>query len=184
MSDRPDVPHDLSYRTTMTPTLSAPPKRLPWLLIALLVMALDQLTKQLIVAQFALGGQQVITSFFNLVRWHNPGAAFSFLADSAGWQRWFFTVLSASASLFIVWLLGRPGQSQSTRAALALILGGAVGNLIDRCVYGYVIDFIQVHWAGWSFPAFNIADSAISVGAVVLIADEIFGRKPDKKITA
>jgi signal peptidase II len=161
-----------------TMTAAAPhSKRLPWLVIALLVIILDQLTKQLIVARFVEGGLQHITSFFNLVRWHNPGAAFSFLANSSGWQRWFFAALAAGASCFILWLLGRPGQSRTSRTALAMILGGAVGNLIDRCFYGHVIDFIQVHAAGWFFPAFNIADSAISVGAFLLIADEIFGKK-------
>jgi signal peptidase II len=157
--------------TPITPAHSN--KLLPWLGIALLVMVLDQITKLLIIGHFAEGASQYITSFFNLVRWHNKGAAFSFLANSSGWQRWFFCALGSIASLFIVWMLKRADQSTQSRSALALILGGAVGNVIDRFAYGYVVDFIQVHANGWHFPAFNVADSAISVGAALLILEEV-----------
>lgn len=144
-----------------------------WLGLALLIVAVDQITKVGIVGIFELGDSWPITSFFNLVRVHNSGAAFSFLAGASGWQRWFFVGLGVAAAVFIVWLLrGHPGQRLFS-LALALILGGAVGNVIDRLWHGHVIDFIQLHYAGWAFPSFNVADSAISIGAVLLIIDEL-----------
>ena len=136
-------------------------------------MLLDQFTKVLIVGSFQLGESSLVTSFFNVVRVHNSGAAFSFLAGASGWQRWFFVGLGAVAAVFITWMLLRHGQQTLFAFALSLILGGAIGNVIDRLLYGHVVDFIQVHWAGWYFPAFNVADSAISVGAACLIWDEI-----------
>ncbi len=144
-----------------------------WLAVALIVMLLDQFTKVLIVGSFQLGESSLVTSFFNVVRVHNSGAAFSFLAGASGWQRWFFVGLGAVAAVFITWMLLRHGQQTLFAFALSLILGGAIGNVIDRLLYGHVVDFIQVHWAGWYFPAFNVADSAISVGAACLIWDEI-----------
>ena len=146
---------------------------LPWLGIALIVIIADQFTKALILGDFQYGETRHITSFFNIVRVHNTGAAFSFLAGAAGWQRWFFIVLGAVAAVFIVWMLKAHGGQRLFSWALALILGGALGNVIDRMLHGYVVDFIQVHWGGWYFPSFNVADSAISVGAVLLIVDEI-----------
>ncbi len=151
-----------------------------WLGLALLVVLADQLAKTLVVARFALGDSVVVTNWFNLVRAHNTGAAFSFLAGASGWQRWFFAALAALASAVIVWMLVRhPGQRLFC-FAVALILGGAVGNLIDRLLRGHVIDFVQVHWSwlepmfqGGYFPSFNLADSAITVGAVALILDEL-----------
>jgi len=107
------------------------------------------------------------------VRVHNTGAAFSFLATAAGWQRWFFVVLGLAATVFIVWMLLRHGGQRLFSFALALILGGALGNVIDRLLHGYVVDFIQVHWGSAYFPSFNVADSAISVGAALLIVDEL-----------
>ena len=146
---------------------------LRWLALALVIVVLDQMTKTLIVEHFALGDSRTVTPFFNLVRAHNPGAAFSFLAGADGWQRWFFTGLGIAASAFIVWMiLKHPGQTLFC-LAVALILGGAVGNVVDRLLHGHVIDFIQVHWAGWYFPSFNVADSAITVGAALLILDEL-----------
>ena len=145
----------------------------PWLGVALAVILLDQLTKTLISGSFELNDSRTITSFFNLVRAHNTGAAFSFLAGAAGWQRWFFIGLGAVAALFIVWLLKRHGGQRLFGWALALILGGAVGNVIDRLLHGYVVDFLQVHWGGSYFPSFNVADSAISIGAALLIVDEL-----------
>jgi signal peptidase II len=146
---------------------------LPWLAIALIVVVLDQLFKTLIVGHYQLGESRVVTSFFNVVRVHNSGAAFSFLAGASGWQRWFFVGLGAAAAGFIVWMLKRHGGQHLFGWALALILGGAVGNVIDRLLHGHVIDFIQVHYAGWFFPSFNVADSAITVGAALLILDEL-----------
>ena len=151
---------------------SAAPSLKLWLALAVLVMLLDQLTKLLIVGQYPLGWSQPVTSFFNLVRVHNSGAAFSFLASASGWQRWFFTGLGAVAAVLIVWMLrSHPGQ-KLFGFALSLILGGAIGNVIDRLMYGHVVDFLDVHWAGWHFPAFNLADSAITLGAGCLLLDE------------
>ncbi len=144
-----------------------------WLAIALVVILLDQFTKVLILGNFQLGDSRFVTSFFNVVRVHNTGAAFSFLAGAGGWQRWFFVGLGALATLFIVVMLRKHGQQTLFATALSLILGGAIGNVVDRLLHGYVVDFIQVHWAGWYFPSFNIADSAITVGAALLIWDEI-----------
>ena len=146
---------------------------LPWLSLALLLTLLDQLTKVLILGAFEHGQATPMTSFFNLVRVHNSGAAFSFLADASGWQRWFFTAIGVVATVFIVYLLrAHPGQKLFC-FALACILGGAVGNVIDRLLHGYVVDFLDFHWGGWHFPAFNLADSAITLGAMCLILDEI-----------
>lgn len=146
---------------------------LPWLAIAAAVIVLDQITKTLILARFALHAGVTVTPFFNLVRVHNSGAAFSFLAGAGGWQRWFFIGLSAAAAILIVWLLRRHGNQRLFAWALALILGGALGNVIDRLLHGYVVDFIQVHWRGAYFPSFNVADSAITIGAGLLILDEV-----------
>jgi signal peptidase II len=146
---------------------------LPWLSLALLLALLDQLTKVLILGAFEHGQSTPMTSFFNLVRVHNSGAAFSFLADASGWQRWFFTAIGVAATVFIVYLLrAHPGQRLFC-FALACILGGAVGNVIDRLLHGYVVDFLDFHWGGWHFPAFNLADSAITLGAICLILDEL-----------
>lgn len=145
-----------------------------WLAIAALVIAIDQLTKLFVVQAFQLGEALPLTSFFNLVRVHNSGAAFSFLAGESGWQRWFFVLLAAAASVFIVWMLRRHAGEQTLFAwALSLILGGALGNVIDRVLHGHVVDFLDVHWAGRHFPAFNVADIAISIGAALLILDEL-----------
>lgn len=149
------------------------PKLTQWLSIALLVIILDQLTKTLILAGFQLGDSRHVTTFFNLVRVHNTGAAFSFLAGASGWQRWFFVGLGAAATVFITWMLRRHGHQTLFATALSLILGGAIGNVVDRLLHGYVVDFIQMHAGGWYFPSFNIADSAITVGAALLIWDEI-----------
>ena len=151
-----------------------------WLGIALVVLLADQFTKLLIVGSFQLGDSQTVTSFFNLVRVHNSGAAFSFLSSASGWQRWFFTGIGIVATFFILWLLRSHPTQKLFCFALALVLGGAVGNVIDRIAYGHVVDFLDFHWDWLSpvfyeghFPAFNIADSAISVGAVALIVDEL-----------
>lgn len=145
----------------------------PWLGVAAVVIVLDQVTKAMILSAFQLGDARRVTAFFDIVRAHNRGAAFSFLNDASGWQRWFFIGLGIAAAAFIVWLLARHGGQRLFGWALALILGGAVGNVVDRLLHGYVVDFIQVHWGGAYFPAFNVADSAITVGASLLILDEL-----------
>lgn len=145
----------------------------PWLGLALLVFVADQATKALVLAHYQLGDSTPVTSFFNLVRVHNPGAAFSFLASASGWQRWFFTALGIAASIFIVWLLRSHSHQRLFALALACLLGGAVGNVVDRLLYGYVVDFVQLHYAGWAFPAFNVADAAITAGAIGMILDEL-----------
>ena len=146
---------------------------LPWLGIALIVILIDQFTKTLILGSFQLNDSHTVTSFFNVVRVHNTGAAFSFLAGASGWQRWFFVGLGLAAAVFIVWLLARHGGQRLFGWALALILGGALGNVIDRLLHGHVVDFLQVHWKSHYFPSFNVADSAITVGAVLLVVDEL-----------
>ncbi len=146
---------------------------LPWLGLALLLFLVDQFTKVLILGYYALGDSTYVTSFFNIVRVHNPGAAFSFLASASGWQRWFFTALGIGAAVFIVWLLRSHSSQRLFAFSMACLLGGAVGNVVDRVLYGYVVDFVQLHYAGWAFPAFNVADSAITAGAVGMILDEL-----------
>jgi signal peptidase II len=145
----------------------------PWLGIAAVIILADQFTKTLIIGAFQLGDSHTVTSFFNIVRAHNTGAAFSFLAGASGWQRWFFVGLGGAAALFIVWMLRKHGGQRLFSWALALILGGALGNVVDRLIHGYVVDFLQFHYAGWAFPSFNVADSAISIGAACLILDEL-----------
>ena len=144
-----------------------------WLGLALILLIADQFTKVLIVGFYHLGDATQVTSFFNVVRVHNRGAAFSFLANESGWQRWFFTAIGIVAAGVISWLLKAHAGQKLFAFALACILGGAIGNVIDRVLYGYVVDFLDFHWAGWHFPAFNIADSAITVGAACLILDEV-----------
>jgi signal peptidase II len=145
-----------------------------WLMLAALIILLDQLTKALIVRSFAFAERKaVITGFFDLTLLYNKGAAFSFLAAAAGWQRWFFIALGLAAAVFMIYLLLRHSAQKLFALALALILGGAVGNVIDRIFRGQVVDFLLVYYDRYFFPAFNVADSAISVGAVLLILDEL-----------
>jgi signal peptidase II len=146
----------------------------PWLGLAAIVILLDQISKALIRRSLAYGATVAITPWFDIVHAHNLGAAFSFLDHPYGWQRWLFTGLGIAAAIFIVWMLRRHGQQTLFALALSLIMGGALGNVIDRLWHGYVIDFIQVHWhRAWYFPAFNLADSAITLGAAFLILDEL-----------
>jgi signal peptidase II len=146
---------------------------LPWLGLALLLLIADQFTKVLILGYYRLGDATYVTSFFNVVRVHNTGAAFSFLSSASGWQRWFFTGIGIAAALFILWMLKSHAGQKLFSFAMACILGGAVGNVVDRALHGYVVDFLDFHYANWHFPAFNIADSAITVGAVCLVLDEL-----------
>lgn len=148
-----------------------------WLSLAAVIVVLDQITKWVIWQKFALHETLFVTSFFNLVHVHNRGAAFSMFADQSGWQRGFFITVAIVASVWVTWLLRRHPQQTLFCLALSLILGGAVGNLIDRVWLGAVIDFVQVHYGGWYFPAFNVADSAITMGAGLLIWD---GLRPQK----
>lgn len=155
-----------------------------WMAVALVVVIADQLTKLAIVKHIDYFGKVEILSFLNLTHQRNFGAAFSFLADAGGWQRWFFVVLASVVSAVIaVWIWRIRDEGPAILAAgLSLVLGGAVGNLIDRIRLGYVTDFIQVWFGSWAFPSFNVADSAITVGAALLIVDSLFfskQREPD-----
>jgi signal peptidase II len=145
----------------------------PWLGLALIILIADQFTKTLILGYYQQGDSTHVLSFFNMVRVHNSGAAFSFLAGAGGWQRWFFTGIGVVATLFIVWMLRSHAGQKLFAFALACILGGAVGNVVDRVMHGYVVDFLDFHWGGMHFPAFNVADSGITIGAACLILDEI-----------
>ena len=157
-------------KSGLSPSKSA---LLPWLVLALILLIADQFTKVLILGYYQLGDSSPVTGFFNIVRVHNSGAAFSFLSSASGWQRWFFTAIGLGAAVFIVYMLrAHPGQKLFS-FALACILGGAIGNVIDRLLHGYVVDFLDFHYAGTHVPAFNIADSAISIGAACLILDEL-----------
>lgn len=150
-----------------------------WLGLAAIVILADQVTKTLIIGWFQLGDVRPVTSHFNLVRAHNAGAAFSFLAGASGWQRWLFTGLGLGVSGFIVWMIRKYPTQKLFCFAVSMIMGGALGNVIDRLLHGYVVDFLQFRFAflaplfpGGYFPSFNIADSAITLGAACLILDE------------
>ncbi|GAP67401.1 signal peptidase II [Mizugakiibacter sediminis] len=161
----------------MTPT--SKPNALSWLWLSAAVIALDQATKQWVLAALEpYMPHAVIPGLLNWTLAFNTGAAFSFLADAAGWQRWFFVALAVLVSgVLAVWLARTGRRDWRTALPLALVVGGALGNLIDRLRLGHVVDFVQVYWRQWAFPAFNVADSAISVGAVLLIAFGLFGGK-------
>ena len=153
-----------------------------WLWLSALVVVLDQISKLWINDRFVYGEVFTVFSVFDLVHWHNEGAAFSFLSDFGGAQRWLFTGIALAASGWIVWLLSKHAEQKLFAFALSLILGGALGNLIDRMAYGYVIDFLLFHWNEHTFPAFNLADSAITCGAGLLIWDS-FTEKKNAAIT-
>jgi len=145
----------------------------PWLGLSAGLIALDQATKEVVVRTFVEHESIAVLPVFDLTRLHNTGAAFSLLADQPGWQRWFFSGIAATVAVALtvfLWRIEREA-SRALRAAYALILAGAVGNLIDRLRHGHVVDFIHLHWEGWYYPAFNVADSAITVGALLLIWD-------------
>ena len=144
-----------------------------YLFLALLVLIADQISKWW--AQMSLPMAQAIkvTDFLNWFLIYNSGAAFSFLSQAGGWQRWFFTIIGIVAAAVIIWLLQKNTQDRPFCIALALILGGAIGNVLDRLLYGAVVDFIDVHYHGWHWPAFNLADSAISIGATLIVINEI-----------
>jgi len=148
----------------------------PWLVLAGLVVLLDQATKSWVLAVFHHGESLVVTFFFNLTLLFNTGASFSFLADAGGWQRWFFIVLALAISVWLVALLRQHATERLMATSLALILGGAIGNVIDRIRIGAVTDFLHFHWNGHYFPAFNVADSCITVGVILMIWVELFGK--------
>ncbi len=150
---------------------------LKWLWLSALVIAFDQVTKYMVTDSLQLFQSIPIMPSLNLVLAHNTGAAFSFLSDAGGWQRWFFAVLAIAVSIVIVvWLKRLKKNERRLAVALSLVLGGAVGNVWDRIVHGYVVDFIDVYYGDWHWPAFNVADSAICVGAALLIIDALFNR--------
>jgi signal peptidase II len=146
---------------------------IPWLGVAAIVLLIDQLSKITMTKLFAYGESMTVNAYFNLVLIYNKGAAFSFLASEAGWQRHVLTVVGIGAAVFILFLLRRHASQRMFCWALALILGGALGNVLDRIMYGHVIDFLDVHVGGWHWPAFNAADSAICLGAVLFVLDEL-----------
>ncbi len=156
---------------SMIPPASTTRRWWHWLALSAVVIVLDHISKVLIQQSFMPGETRIIAPFFNLVLAFNTGAAFSFLADAGGWQRQFFIVLTLVISVFLVWLMRRHPEDRLLCLALSLILGGAMGNLYDRVMLGHVVDFIQLHAGGHYFPAFNVADSAISAGAALLILD-------------
>jgi signal peptidase II len=151
---------------------------LRWLWLSLVVIVVDQATKHAMLASFRPGEDLALTSFASLVLAFNRGAAFSFLAGEDGWQRWLFALIAVAACVAMVWFLRRGGSALFC-AGLALIIGGALGNLYDRITLGHVVDFLLLHYRGWYYPAFNVADSAITVGAVALIIDSFRDRRAD-----
>ena len=158
-----------------------------WLGLAAIIAVLDQYTKTLVLGYYQLGDSTTVTSFFNITRHHNAGAAFSFLADAGGWQRWFFLAIGLFAVVLILYFLSTHAAQKLFSFALACILGGAIGNLIDRSMHGYVVDFLDFHFKWLApafyqghFPTFNVADAAISVGAFCLILDELLRVKRGK----
>jgi signal peptidase II len=144
-----------------------------WLFVAAIIVVLDQLTKIVVGTMVAYGDRIRLAPVLDLTLIYNRGAAFSFLAGASGWQRWFFTALALVVAAVIVWMLVRHGQQRLFAWALALILGGALGNVLDRLMHGFVVDFVLLHYQNRFFPAFNLADSAITVGAVMLVLDEL-----------
>ena len=148
-----------------------------WLGLSALVIVLDQLSKAWVAGHFIYGEKLYVLGVFDLVLAHNTGAAFSFLHDAGGMQRWLFSAIAVIASIWIIWLLRRHSTQMLFALALSLILGGALGNLIDRIAHGYVVDFLSFHWNEHYFPAFNVADSAITCGAFLLIIDSFRGIK-------
>jgi signal peptidase II len=159
------------------------PRGARWYLFALLVIAADYLTKTAVLAAFAPGESRALAPFFNLVLVFNKGAAFSFLASASGWQLPFFATIAVVASVVISVLIYKHQANALLCLGLALILGGALGNLYDRVVYGHVVDFLDFHAAGWHWPAFNVADAAITVGAAILIVESFLHKPPNETPT-
>tara|TARA_B100001250_G_scaffold414598_1_gene454336 strand:- start:12917 stop:13456 length:540 start_codon:yes stop_codon:yes gene_type:complete len=159
-----------------------------WLVVLFLVILLDQFTKKIVVVNLSEFQVITITYFFDFVRLHNKGAAFSFLSNASGWQHWFFLIIGITVSIGIAyWIAKLPSKGKGILiAGLFLVLGGAIGNIIDRLIYGHVVDFLSFHYRGWYFPAFNVADSSITVGAILILLDSFLENKSEnskKKIT-
>jgi signal peptidase II len=153
--------------------VQASPPLTRWLVLVACLLIVDQLTKLWFDSSLRYGERLQVLPFFDFTLLYNPGAAFSFLADQAGWQRWFFTILGLGAAVFMLWMMHNNRRHKRLLLALALILSGALGNVIDRVAYGHVIDFLLFYWRSWYYPAFNVADSCITLGAILLILDEI-----------
>ncbi len=150
-------------------------RNLAWLLVTIGVVGIDQYTKRLITTRFELFDRLPVVPYFDLVRLHNTGAAFSFLANASGWQNWFFTGVAIAVSGVILWWLFRqPADRVVVPLGLVLVLGGAIGNLIDRLQHGYVVDFLLFYYGRWSFPAFNVADAAITLGVSLMLIDGFY----------
>jgi signal peptidase II len=155
-----------------------PHKYLMWLGLAAVLVVLDLWTKHLATANLELYRPVEVTRWLNMTLAHNSGAAFSFLAGAGGWQRWFFTVVAVGISIVLmIWLWRLPNRSRLLPVAISLVLGGAIGNLIDRVRFGYVVDFIDVHYQGWHWPAFNLADSVIVIGVILLLIEGFIPRR-------
>jgi signal peptidase II len=171
--------------------MPVPPARwtasgLPWALVSIVSILVDQLTKAVILRRFALYETTTVLPVLDITRAHNTGAAFSFLAGAGGWQRWLFVALALGvSSVILVWLRRLDGRRQALlAAALTLIMGGALGNVIDRLKHGYVVDFVAVHWERHYFPAFNVADACITIGAALLILDALLESRRERKLNA
>jgi signal peptidase II len=174
----------MSDSPAQAPRSSFPPYPWVWLSVSALVIVLDLYTKQRISEALDLYRPREIFSWLNITLAHNYGAAFSFLSDAGGWQRGFFIVLASVVSVvLLVWLLRLPRREWRTGLGLALVLGGAIGNLVDRVRLGYVVDFIDVHVGGWHYPAFNVADSAITCGVILLLLDALLLSRTPREST-
>jgi len=145
-----------------------------WLMLSCAIILADLISKAWMLSAFHLHESRAVTSFFNLVLVMNPGASFSFLAGAGGWQKWFFSALALAVSVWLIVLIRRHAQERLRPAAFSLVLGGALGNLIDRLRFGAVVDFLDFHFAGWHWPAFNVADAAITVGVILLLGQQLF----------
>ena len=163
----------MTVNAQAAPQIQTSPPLTRWLVLAGCLLIVDQLTKLWFDSSLRYGERVQVLPFFDFTLLYNPGAAFSFLADQAGWQRWFFTALGLGAAVFMLWMMHTNRTQQRLLLALALILSGAIGNVIDRIAYGHVIDFLLFYWQNWYYPAFNVADSCITLGAILLILDEI-----------
>ncbi len=163
----------MSVNPQADPQVQTSPPLTRWLVLVGCLLIVDQLTKLWFDSSLRYGERVQVLPFFDFTLLYNPGAAFSFLADQGGWQRWFFTVLGLGAGVFMLWMMHTNRTQRRLLLALALILSGALGNVIDRIAYGHVIDFLLFYWQNWYYPAFNVADSCITLGAILLILDEI-----------
>lgn len=157
------------------------PSFIRWLMLSGGIIAADFLTKAWVLGSFHLGESLAVTDFFNLVLVFNSGAAFSFLAGAGGWQKWFFVILALAISVWLIIMIRHHAAERLLPAALALVLGGALGNVIDRLRFGAVVDFLDVHVAGWHWPAFNVADSAITIGVVLLLWQQLTHKENEDK---